>query len=132
MSFYVEPFIDTMKAITYEDNDPNEAFRVGNYTLTDLQRNQVFSAALTLRSYFIVFGDIAKMWVSLSRESVLPGLQMCEELSYTSEARDREAMASRMRKLLQWSQYASDSVKVGSSPSFQSFISSPLPALRLV
>ena len=35
----VNPFIDTMKMIVSNGADPNAAFKVGPYTLTDLQRS---------------------------------------------------------------------------------------------
>ncbi|KAL5589346.1 hypothetical protein FOVSG1_011213 [Fusarium oxysporum f. sp. vasinfectum] len=111
VKFHVEPFLDTIKAITAENDDPNKDYRVGDYTLTDLQRSQVYSAAVTLRSYFGVFGDIAKMWVTLSKENVLPGLKMCDELSVTANEQDPGAMAGKVKKLSQWSQEASGRVK---------------------
>ncbi|KAH7174207.1 uncharacterized protein B0J16DRAFT_417757 [Fusarium flagelliforme] len=111
MGFCVEPFLETIKAITSGDDDPNQAFRVGSYRLIDLQRSQVFSAALTLRSYFTVFGDIAKMWVTLSQEVAMPGLKICDEISYTAEERNPEALARKMRMLSQWSQESTDRVK---------------------
>jgi hypothetical protein len=110
VKFQVETFLATIKAITDIDN-PNKNYRIGDYTLTDLQRSQVYSAALTLRSYFGVFGDITKMWVTLSKENVLPGLQMCDELSVTASENDSGAMAGKVRQLAQWSQEASGRVK---------------------
>ncbi|TVY67615.1 hypothetical protein Focb16_v002486 [Fusarium oxysporum f. sp. cubense] len=111
VKFHVEPFLDTIKAITAENDDPNKDYRVGDYTLTDLQRSQVYSAAVTLRSYFGVFGDIAKMWVTLSKENVVPGLKMCDELSVTANEKDPGDMAAKLKKLSQWSQEASGRVK---------------------
>ncbi|KAF4949191.1 hypothetical protein FGADI_9048 [Fusarium gaditjirri] len=111
VKYHVEPFLDTIKAITADGDDPNKDYRVGDYTLTDLQRSQVYSAAVTLRSYFGVFGDIAKMWVTLSKENVLPGLMMCDELAVTADEKDPGAMAAKSKKLSQWSREASGRVK---------------------
>jgi multidrug efflux pump subunit AcrA (membrane-fusion protein) len=38
-----------------------QVFRVGQYTLDDLQRSILFQAAVTIRGYFSLFGDIASM-----------------------------------------------------------------------
>ncbi|RFN45623.1 hypothetical protein FIE12Z_10125 [Fusarium flagelliforme] len=111
IGFCVEPFIETIKAMTSGDDDRNKAFHVGNCTLIDLQRGQVFSAALTLRSYLTVFGEIAKMWITLSQEVAMPGLKICDEISYTAEERNPEALARKMRMLSQWSGEATDRVK---------------------
>lgn len=52
------------------------------------------------------------MWVTLSKENVLPGLRMCDELSVTANEKDPGAMAGKVRQLTQWSQEASGRVKV--------------------
>lgn len=71
---------------------------------------QVFSATVTLRSYFSVFGDIAKMWVDLSRDNVMPGLKMCDELSVTVGEGDAGQMKKRVAMLDKWSKEAADRV----------------------
>ncbi|KAI1869369.1 hypothetical protein JX265_006459 [Neoarthrinium moseri] len=111
VKYHVEPFIATVKAITSDGDDPNEAYKVGDYTFTDFQRSQVYSAAVTLRSYFGVFGDIAKMWVTLSKDNVLPGLRMCDELSVTSDEKDPGIMQKKIHVLTQWSSDATTRVQ---------------------
>ncbi|KAI1855398.1 hypothetical protein JX266_000263 [Neoarthrinium moseri] len=111
VKYHVGPFIATVKAITSDGDDPNEAYKVGDYTFTDFQRSQVYSAAVTLRSYFGVFGDIAKMWVTLSKDNVLPGLRMCDELSVTSDEKDPGIMQKKIHVLTQWSSDATNRVQ---------------------
>ncbi|OBS29597.1 hypothetical protein FPOA_03534 [Fusarium poae] len=108
---HVEPFIETIKVMMTEGEDPNENYRIGDYTLTDLQRSQVYSGVLTLSSYFSAFGNIAKMWVTLSRDMVMPGVMMCDEISMATSERDPGVMLNKFRRLSQWSQEASARVK---------------------
>ncbi|KAJ4111461.1 hypothetical protein NW768_011815 [Fusarium equiseti] len=54
---------------------------------------------LTLRSYFTVFGDIAKMWVTLSQDMAMSGLRIYEHISRTVEEQNFEAMMKKMRML---------------------------------
>jgi hypothetical protein len=68
----------------------------------------VFSAAVTLRSYFGVFGDIARMWVQLSKDNIFPGLKMCDELSVTSE--DPAQMKRKVAELDMWSRDAAQRI----------------------
>ena len=117
VKFQVEPFINTIKAMEYGDQDPNGSCSVGTYMLLESQSFQIYSSSLTLRSYFSLFGDIAKFWMELSQQSVFPGLMMCEELSYAAQEGDPDTMASRLRKLSQWSENAANNVKVGLIPS---------------
>lgn len=105
-----------MKAIVYGNDDPNKAYPVGSYTLADLQRDQICSTTLTLRSYFSVFGDIAKMWITLSKENVLPGLGLGDEIANPRQEQSLGVIAPKMRKLSQWSQEATARVKVRRSP----------------
>ncbi|KAF9552937.1 hypothetical protein CPC08DRAFT_728253 [Agrocybe pediades] len=45
----------------------------------------VFSAAVTLRSYFDVLEEITDIWVQLSNENIMPGLKLCYDLSTATE-----------------------------------------------
>ncbi|KAK3938884.1 hypothetical protein QBC46DRAFT_343143 [Diplogelasinospora grovesii] len=112
VKFHVEPFLDTVKAIVAADGtDPHKELKIGDFTFTDFQRSQVFSATVTLRSYFSVFGDIAKMWVDLSKENVLPGLRLCDEMSTSVDTiNDPGEMKRRVAVLERWSREAADRV----------------------
>ncbi|KAJ4380921.1 hypothetical protein N0V85_008717 [Neurospora sp. IMI 360204] len=113
IKFQVEPFLQTVNAIVAADGtDPNKDLKIGDYTYTDFQRSQLYSAAVTMRAYFGVFGDIAKMWVQLSKDSIMPGLRMCDELSVTVDDKDGAAqMRRKIADLNQWSTDAVDRVK---------------------
>ncbi|KAI5920341.1 hypothetical protein F4810DRAFT_703039 [Camillea tinctor] len=111
INLHVDPFLETVNMIVAEGDDPHKSVRIGDYTLTDFQRAQVHSAATTMRSYFSVFGDIAKMWVDLSKENVLPGLRLCDELSITADEKDPGAMSKKVMALNQWSSEAAGRVR---------------------
>ena len=73
----------------------------------------VFNAVVTIRSYFGVFADIAKMWITLSTEYIMPGLQMvdeCAESAGTSGEAAANALKDTVQRLQGWSATASKAV----------------------
>ncbi|CZT44825.1 uncharacterized protein RSE6_05064 [Rhynchosporium secalis] len=108
IKYQVDPFLETIKAIVAADGtDPNKDLKIGDYTLTDFQASQVYSAAVTIRSYFGVFGDIASMWCELSMSSIMPGLKLCDEISVTADEKDPGQMRKKVKNLEAWSKDAS-------------------------
>ena len=69
----------------------------------------MYGAVITLRSYFGVFSDIAKMWNELSKHHIMPGLKMCDELAVTADE-DSGQMIKKVKVLEEWAQKASDAV----------------------
>ena len=63
-----------------------------------------------MRSYFAVFGDIAKMWTQISSDYVMPGLRLCDDLSVTTDGKDPGQMQNKTKALESWSREASDAV----------------------
>ncbi|KAK4150009.1 hypothetical protein C8A00DRAFT_37409 [Chaetomidium leptoderma] len=77
--------------------------------LTEIQGELIYQAAITVRAYFSVFGDNAIMWVTLSTDNIMPGLQMVEEMTL-----DRGGLAAAQQKaarLNAWSVQAQQAVK---------------------
>lgn len=108
--FHVEPFLETIKMIVAADGtDPYKDLKIGNYTYTDFQRSQLYSAAVTMRAYFGVFGDIAKMWVQLSKDSIMPGLSLCDDLANTAD--DKDASAQMKKKIVELNKWATEAVE---------------------
>ena len=68
----------------------------------------IYNATVTLRAYFSVFGEIARMWVTLSQENIFPGLKLCDELSITAE--DPVAMKRKAEAISAWSRGASNRI----------------------
>lgn len=107
----VTPFMDTLKALAMNGEDPNRSMKVGNLTLTDLQRSQIYAATITLGSHLSVFGDIAARWSRLSMDSILPGFRLVDEISMISDSRDSDSMRRRMDTLNRWATDASETIK---------------------
>jgi len=79
---------------------------IGAYELLDMQRSvcliihdlRVFISFTTCIEYFQrlpnrtlhhgIFADMAIMWSKLSRDSVMPGMCMCDQLSMMSDQRE--------------------------------------------
>ncbi|KAI1171833.1 hypothetical protein F4777DRAFT_593418 [Nemania sp. FL0916] len=102
--YTVTPFLSQIEAsVDYNGR------RVGNYTLTNLTCSFIYQAAITIRAYFSVFGDIASMWVSLSTENIMPGLQLVEEMMLNRG--DPKAAQAKATKLHDWSLRAQRAVK---------------------
>ena len=60
-----------------------------------------------IRAYYSVFGDIARMWMSLSQANIFPGVRMLEELS---AERDEYVRQRRVVQLQRWSKDASNQI----------------------
>ena len=127
---YIDPFLDTVKALVASDGtDPNKDLKIRDFTLMDLQRSvnflsllffllaiaqhstqQIYGAVIAMRSYFAVFGDIAKMWTQISHNYIKPGLMFCEELSMGTRDRDSGRMQGKVKNLESWSKKTSDEI----------------------
>jgi hypothetical protein len=105
VNYTVTPFIESINSATGGDGSR----KVGNYTLTDLTRSIIYQAAISVRAYFSVFGDIATMWVTLSTDNIMPGLKMVEEMMLNRG--DIAATQQKVAKLKQWSTKAQQAVK---------------------
>lgn len=70
---------------------------IGNISLSDLSRQELYTTTLTVQAYFSLFQTIAKMYVKISIDNIKPGLSLCDDLSRSTN--DPDAMAKRMRML---------------------------------
>ncbi|KAK6329597.1 hypothetical protein TWF718_003563 [Orbilia javanica] len=81
-----------------------------NYSLDDFSRTSIFHGIMTIRAYFSVFTDVAKMWVQLSHKHIMPGLEIAEEVGISAAKIDpknedsdiKRDMATKMNKLKGW------------------------------
>ncbi|KAF3167125.1 hypothetical protein TWF225_012050 [Orbilia oligospora] len=102
----VEPFMEEVSIIVGGSlENVNE-----HYSLDDFTRTSIFHGVMTIRAYFSVFTDVAKMWVQLSHKHIMPGLQIAEEVGMSAQkidpknedSRFRRDMAEKMNKLKWW------------------------------
>jgi hypothetical protein len=54
---------------------------MGGVSLLELQRQELYTTMLMCQAYFSLFSTIAKMYKQVSRDHVMPGLTLCDELS---------------------------------------------------
>ncbi|RSL93882.1 hypothetical protein CEP52_012978 [Fusarium oligoseptatum] len=104
---HINPYVETIKAMTSGGGEP---YKMGSYTLMDLQRSLCFNSIITIRSYFSVFGDIASMWNQVSQMSIFPGLRMVDEISSFDPSGDSSMIRRRANELQAWSNRASEEV----------------------
>ncbi|KAE8396006.1 hypothetical protein BDV23DRAFT_65742 [Aspergillus alliaceus] len=97
-------------AITGGESSDLDGLQIGDFTLTDLHRSQIFSSVVYIRAYFSVFADIAKMWNQLSVKSIMPGLDLCNDMSRLSDSSGNELM-QKQSQLDAWSDDAQANVK---------------------
>ncbi|KAJ4232276.1 hypothetical protein NW759_002664 [Fusarium solani] len=107
---HANPYIETIKVITSGGDDPGESYKLGAYTLTDLQQSSCFNSIITIRSYYSVFGDIASMWNQVSRSSVFPGLHIIDQISSFDPSEDSSMVRRRANELQEWSKRAIDDI----------------------
>ncbi|RMJ18622.1 hypothetical protein CDV36_001733 [Fusarium kuroshium] len=104
---HINPYIETIKAMT---SGGGESYKIGTYTLMDLQRSVCFNSIITIRAYFSVFGDIASMWNQVSQMSIFPGLRIVDEISSFDPTGDSSMIRRRANELQAWSNRASEEV----------------------
>ncbi|WAO91180.1 Hypothetical protein NCS54_00863700 [Fusarium falciforme] len=107
---HANPYIETLKVITSGGDDPGESYKLGPYTLTDLQQSTCFNSIITIRSYYSVFGDIGSMWNQVSRSSVFPGLHIVDQISSFDPREDSSMIRRRATELQEWSKRAIDDI----------------------
>ncbi|KAK7225016.1 hypothetical protein V2G26_013019 [Clonostachys chloroleuca] len=109
---HVEPFLETVTSIVTNGQSDKELIKIADYSLVDLERTTVFSAVVTIRSYFGVFSDIANMWIKLSNDNIMPGLRICDQCA--SSLSDDPNAAQTLKKLVDglnvWAAKASQNV----------------------
>jgi hypothetical protein len=110
VSYSVQPFLQQIAAdVSTDGKSDMKILKIGGYTFTDLQRSMLFSAAVTVRSHFSVFGDIAAMWVNLSPEYVKPGIKIMDDI-FISDA-DLKERQKKVAQLQTWVRGAIEGVK---------------------
>jgi hypothetical protein len=70
----------------------------------------VYNVVIIIRSYFSVFADIAKMWIEISMDNIIPGLQMVDKCSKSADQSGKEAanaLKEIVKTLQDWSATAS-------------------------
>ncbi|KAJ4309210.1 hypothetical protein N0V84_011631 [Fusarium piperis] len=107
---HVNPYIDTVNAIIGSGEDPGERYKIGSYTLTDLQRSSCLNSAITIRSYFSIFADVASMWMDVSQMGVLPGLHMVDQISAHDPRGESSLIRRRANEVQVWSNRAIDEI----------------------
>lgn len=110
VKYSVHPFLDEIAAdVSADGSGDGKVLKIGDYTFTDLQRSMLYSAAVTVRSHFSVFGSIADMWVRLSTQQVMPGIRIMDELS--QQEPDLTKRQKKVAELQTWANGALDAVK---------------------
>ncbi|KAF3915695.1 hypothetical protein AA313_de0208692 [Arthrobotrys entomopaga] len=104
----VNPFLDEVTAIV-TNGASTTVYKVGSYSYTDIQRSQIFNSTLTIRAYFSVFADIAEMWLTVSKDHIFPGVELCDEMTSISD--DPKEVKDRVRRLNEFSEKSQKAIK---------------------
>jgi hypothetical protein len=82
---------------------------IGNVSLLDVSRQELYTISLMCQAYFSLFSTIAKMYTQISIAHIMPGVHLCDELSKSTD--DPNAVAKRSRELEQFSDAAQAAVQ---------------------
>lgn len=82
---------------------------MGNYSLSDVVREQLYITSLMCQAYFSIFKDFAAMYVTISKDHIMPGVDLCDKLSMSLE--QPGAVAERTARLQQFSDAAEKAIK---------------------
>ncbi|CAI7565821.1 unnamed protein product [Penicillium glandicola] len=82
---------------------------IGNISLSDMTRQDLYTTTLMLQAYFSLFNSISSMYIKISKDHVMPGLNLCDKLSMSTS--DPNAMDERMRMLDEFTDNAQAAVR---------------------
>ena len=82
---------------------------IGNISLSDVSRQELFTTTLTVQAYFSLFQTIANMYTKISINHIRPGITLCDDLSRSTSNPD--AMNQRMKALNQFTDNAQAAVR---------------------
>ncbi|KAG8354398.1 hypothetical protein FVEN_g7842 [Fusarium venenatum] len=108
-SKHVNPSIETMKVIANGDNK-SSMYKVGSYTITDLQRSSCFNSTIIIRSYYSIFANITSMWTKVSQTRIFPGLRMVDGIPALDPSGDGSFINKKANELQAWSKRATEEI----------------------
>lgn len=82
---------------------------IGNVSLSDMTRQDLYTTTLMLQAYFSLFNSISTMYIKISKDHIMPGLNLCDQLSMSTN--DPNAMTQRMRMLDEFTDNAQADVR---------------------
>lgn len=97
----VREFLDTV--------DTAQSCLIGNISLSDMTRQDLYTTTVMLQAYFSLFSTICSMYTKISIQHIRPGINLCDQLSESTN--DPNAMQQRMRELDQFTDSAQEAVR---------------------
>ncbi|KAJ6261693.1 hypothetical protein Dda_2491 [Drechslerella dactyloides] len=100
--------------------DDMKQYQVAGFTFEETVRTGLHEGIVSIMGYYGLFGDIATMWVGLSRDHLSPGIDMATELSKLAGPPDlshpvthdaQQAIADKNKVLNEWTTRATDAVQ---------------------
>ena len=82
---------------------------IGNISLSDLTRQDLYTTTLMCQAYFSLFSTIAEMYLKINVEHIAPGIKLCDKMSKTTD--DPSALSQRMIELDNFTDEAQKAVK---------------------
>jgi hypothetical protein len=92
----VQPFVKNLDTNLKRSEDG----LVGALSWADSQKQVIYQSIVTIRSYFSAYGDVAGMWVKLSTENIIEGMDLLADVFAAAHEGDSAAKA---RELEDWS-----------------------------
>jgi hypothetical protein len=92
-----------------QQSDSTRNLRVGDVSLMDVSRRELYTTLLVTQAYFSVFSTTTKMFTRVSRDHVMPGLNLVDPLSRGDV--DQSEFTARKRMLNDFMNHATVEVK---------------------
>ncbi|KAK7698786.1 hypothetical protein SLS64_012268 [Diaporthe eres] len=107
--YQVGPFLQFLQ----RQQDKLEGGSIAGLTFSDFQRQTIFTSAITIRAYYQVFGRISSMYGNISKDNIMPGMQMVNEFSKPGLTPDQ--VTEKSNELTNFSDKATRNIKAAVS-----------------
>ncbi|KZT01678.1 uncharacterized protein LAESUDRAFT_663435 [Laetiporus sulphureus 93-53] len=87
---------------------------MGGMSLLDVSRQELYNISVMCQAYFSLFKSVSQMYLQISRQYIIPGVALCDELSLSIEGDDDKiaaAVATRTKKLGEYSDNAQGAIR---------------------
>jgi hypothetical protein len=109
LSAMVEHVVKTQVADFLGQVDTAQTCLIGNISLSDMSRQELYTTTLMMQAYFSLFNTIANMYKKISVDHIMPGVYLCDDLSKSTT--DPNATNTKLAQLTEFTDNAQKAIK---------------------
>lgn len=109
LSAMVEHVVKSTVRDFFDQIDTAKTCLIGNISLSDLTRQDLYTTTLMCQAYFSLFSTIANMYIKINVDHIAPGVALCDKMSKTTD--NPNALSERMIELDNFTEEAQAAVR---------------------